>query len=125
MNKRLILAVLVLALIPLLAACGGGDKVTADQVENALQKSLEGDNNPLKEITCDAEHASLDEASLGALFSNPDGTPMETDLKFECSEEGDNIQCTMSGSVAGQEIPAEQGALPAFKVVDGKLCGQG
>lgn len=102
-----------------LSACGGGDDLSADKIEDALKASFSGNLDPLKEITCDAEQASMENTTAVL----PEGSTVELDCKID----GDEVSCTgiMSMAVEGTDERIETGMGDPLKMTikDGKLCG--
>jgi hypothetical protein len=112
------LALLVLIAIFALGACGG-DKLTADEVEKAMQSSFEGDLEPLKKITCDAEKEAMEQTGAPT-----EGMPEGTSVKVDCSIDGDVATCNMAMTVEIEGAEPQTTEIPLkIKIDDGKLCG--
>lgn len=116
MTKVRLLLLLVIAVFAL-GACGGGDDLTEEQIENAFKASFTGDTGPLEEIACDAEKEGI-KSSAAAM---PEGT----DVTIDCSIDGDVATCSGNMTMTVEGADPVESPLPEFKIKidDGKLCG--
>ena len=100
------LAVLMLLLPVVLAACGGGPTGNA---EDFIKAMADNDKDKAKDVSCDAFHNEID------LLFEGDGGPSGELEDLKCEEDGDNVKCTGKDSEAEGEF--------VFAMEDDKVCG--
>jgi len=114
MKKRFALFIVLVLIVPMLAACGGGgDEISADDAEAAFRAVFEGNIEEANKYVCDEQKVDASEVEVPEI---PEGVTLDV----SCEKSGENMDCTMKLTMPGVDEPMEQTMSIAMK--DGKLC---